>query len=300
MNGYGICVNRFFGRTLGANQIVLRTVAHALFTRGKEEGAYLVGKFDHGAVASEVIRHEYADSVGILGSRLGVERHRAAVGREDRGVTAAKSVDALLDVAHHKAAVSADQRKNAVLYQIHILIFVNVHRVVLRGQGIGKGRGRAVGIGQKLVEHGSDVVMLQNSARVFLRENTRLVFGVKAVQHLAKLCCAPHLPRDHLGGIFQYFLNFGRDLLAELRSPVLIRRNLVRFVAYRGEPPRQERKGDRLRARIAFFREGVEHRAAEGEIRGEDRVAFCGNIGVVLQAVIEARQILCVPFKQRL
>ena len=226
----------------------------------------MIGKLDHGAVATEVVRHKHADAVSPLGFGLCVERKGASVSGEDRRIASAKAVDALLDIADHKPTVAAHERKDAVLYQVNVLIFVDVDRVVLRGKRRGKLRRGSVRVRQKLAEKGAHVVVLQDPALIFFRHDAFLVGRKETVEHFAKLCGLVRLQGDLVGGEAKPLLYLVADRFAEARAPFLIGKDGVGLVANGGKSAGEKGECDGTDAPVIAFRQRLLHCRAKADI----------------------------------
>ena len=180
-----------FGIFLAVFQIVFGQIPDAIGRGGEEKRANSVGKVDYGSVASEVFGHEHADRRGIRRGGIGRERHRAAKSGENGRVAPAESVNALLDVANHKTVIPADQGEDAILYLVHILIFVDVNFTVFF-EKIGYNR-LIFRIAQKSVSRVAHVVEIEHPAVDLLGKTTFPKHGIKAPKHFRKFRRREHL-----------------------------------------------------------------------------------------------------------
>ena len=103
---------------LGENQRLGRIVAAGVFRRvdRREHG---VDELGDAAVAAEIFAQEHRLPLhsAVVGAAVGLENLRLGV---------AEAVDALLDVADHKAVVRlGNRRKNQILQAVYVLIFVD-------------------------------------------------------------------------------------------------------------------------------------------------------------------------------
>ena len=114
---------------------------------------------------------------------------------KDGSLRAAEAVDALLDVAHHKAVVRlCDRAENAILHRVDILVFVDVDGIVGVLHRVGKRRIAAVRICHEGESIACDVREVADAAALLFKACAALVFAqqtadfVCGVRRVAEAC----------------------------------------------------------------------------------------------------------------
>ena len=136
-DGYRYCI---LGSGFAADQIVCRDIADRLAAEAEQIGENAVGAVDDGAITTEIVRHKDRRIVAL---RVAEDGKGAAVVGKNVRLGTAEPVDALFNVADHKAgARTGNGAENAVLYSIDILVLVDTDDIELLGK-----RGGNIGVG---------------------------------------------------------------------------------------------------------------------------------------------------------
>ena len=159
-----------------------------------------IGHADHALVATEVVGHENTVTRRGLFSLFQYGKILAIAGK-DRGVGSAETVDALFQVADHKAAVAAHETEDLVLHFVHVLILVYIYLIVLCRQFGRRGRGLSVFVTEQAQHIAAVVGEVANAPCLFFLLHTDVVSLQKIVQDVAHLRGFAHLLRQ-CGNIF--------------------------------------------------------------------------------------------------